>query len=91
MLQAIEFGSVLAQTADEGHHVGQRHALTERMTSSPFRFAVYRPRSSFFRFDIRHLRGDHPVPKGVSQETVPRGIGSVENHAVVSFRPFPIF
>ena len=70
---------MLAQTADEGHHVGQRHALTERTTASAF------------RFDIRHLRGDHPVPKGVSQETAPRGIGSVENHAVVSFRPFPIF
>lgn len=40
---------------------------------------------------LTRVSSNHPVPKGVSQETVPRGIGSVENHAVVSFRPFPIF
>ena len=63
--------------------------LSERL-HRPSASPCTRPSSSF-RFDIRHLRGNHPVPKGVSQETAPRGIGSVENHAVVSFRPFPIF
>src|SRR5690606_33722555 len=65
--------SFAAVTPSSRDSVSRSSPFSSRRTASAFLLAVYRPRSSFFLFDICTSDEDDPALKEVSQEIVGRG------------------